>query len=41
MEEEVQGKATDAKADGNKKDEEEKGPPPLGNGGKTDKYIWT
>merc|ERR1712087_121158 len=31
----------DAEIDGEEKEEDNKEPPPLGNGGSTDKYTWT
>lgn len=39
--EEKKDDGEEKKADGEDEEEDSKEPPPLGNGGKTDKYVWT
>lgn len=40
-EEKKEDDGEEKKADGEDEEEDSKEPPPLGNGGKTDKYVWT
>lgn len=39
--EETEGASEEKKADGEEEEEDSKEPPPPGNGGRTDKYVWT